>query len=215
MRRALLVSVMAWLVPLSAAAQQGAAAAPRTQGPMIVEPIRDGFMAAPDIKVTEMDRKTFGLVGAYAGWVTGDTFFIGGGGYWLVDTHSNDRDMAYGGLVMQWLVHNGGRLGFGAKGLVGGGEATVADTISVRLPDVRAANGRVTMPAATISERFRFREAFMIAEPEALLSIKLPKGMRLAAGVGYRFTGNEHRGLGGDRLDGATGSLALQIGGGS
>jgi hypothetical protein len=55
----------------------------------------------------------------------------------------------------------------------------------------------------------------MIAEPEALVSIKLPMRMRLAAGVGYRFTGNDHRGIGSDRLNGATGSLALQIGGGS
>ena len=45
-------------------------------------------------------------------------------------------------------------------------------------------------------------------------SVRLTKRMRLAAGVGYRFTGTERRGIGGDRLDGATGSLALQIGGG-
>jgi hypothetical protein len=215
MRRALIVTVIAWGVPLCAAAQPGATGTPRSQGPMIMEPIHSGFLAAPDIKVTEVDRKTSALVGGYAGWVTDDTFFIGGGGYWLANANRNDREMAYGGLVVQWLALKSGRFGLGAKGLVGGGEATLGDTISVRVPEVRAANGRVITPATTISERVRFREGCMIAEPEALLSVRLTKRMRLAAGVGYRFTGTERRGTGGDRLNGATGSLALQIGGGS
>jgi hypothetical protein len=215
MRRATLLALMAWLLPLGAAAQPGGAPTPRSQGPMIVEPIHSGFLAAPDVKVTEVDRKTSELVGGYAGWVTDDTFFIGGGGYWLANRNRNDREMAYGGLVVQWLVWKGDRVGFGAKGLVGGGEATLSDTISVRVPEVRT-NGRVTTPATTISERVRFRDGFVLAEPEALLSVKLTKQVRLAVSGGYRFTGSDRRGgIGGDRLDGATGSVALQIGGGS
>ena len=104
MRRAILVSVMAWLAPLSAAAQSRAAATPPTQGPMIVETIHSGFLAAPDVKVTEVDHKTSELVGGYAGWVTDDTFLVGGGGYWLANARGNDREMAYGGLVVQWLA---------------------------------------------------------------------------------------------------------------
>jgi hypothetical protein len=215
MRQAILVSVMAWLVPLSAAAQPGTGATPRPQGPMTIEQIHSGFLAAPDFKITDVDGKTSGLVGGYAGWVTDDTFFIGGGGYWLANTNRNDPEMAYGGLVVQWLALKSGRVGVGVKGLVGGGEATLADTISVRVPEIRGANGRVMTPATTISQRVRFRDGFVIAEPEALLSVRLSKQMRLAAGVGYRFTGSERRGFGGDRLDGTTGSLALQIGGGS
>jgi hypothetical protein len=214
MRRAILVSVIAWLVPLSAAAQPGGVATPRTQGPMIVEPIHSGFLAAPDVKITEVDRRTSELVGGYAGWVTDDTFFIGGGGYWLAN-RNRDREMAYGGLVVQWLTWKSSRVGFGAKGLVGGGEATLGDTINVRVPEVRAANGRVTTPATTISQHVRFRDGFLLAEPEALLTFKLTTRLRLAASAGYRFTGSERRGFGGDRLDGATGSVALQIGGGS
>jgi len=86
MRRAILVSVMACFVPLSAAAQSGAAATPVMQGPMTIEAIHSGFLAAPDVKITEVDRKTSALVGGYAGWVTDDTFFVGGGGYWMVAT---------------------------------------------------------------------------------------------------------------------------------
>lgn len=217
MRRAILVSVMACFVPLSAAAQSGAVA-PRTQGPMTVEPIHSGFLVAPDFKITEVDRKTSGLVGGYAGWVTDDTFFVGLGGYWLANTNRNDPEMAYGGLVVQWLALKSGRVGVGVKGLVGGGEATVSDNITItpRVPEFRTVNGRVVpTPAPALVQSVRLREGFVMAEPEALLSVRLSKQVRLAAGAGYRFTGTDRRSIGGDRLDGATGSLTLQIGGGS
>ena len=214
-RRATFFAVMACLVPLSAAAQPAGSTAPRTQGPMIVEPIHSGFLVAPDVKVTEVDRRTSELIGGYAGWLTDERIFIGGGGYWLANGSRNDREMAYGGLVVHWLVWNTGRIGVGAKGLVGGGEATLADTISVRVPEVRT-NGRVITPATTVSQRVRVRDGFLLAEPEAQLSFKLMKQLRVAVGAGYRFTGSDRRGSSrGDRLDGATGSLALQIGGGS
>jgi len=181
---------------------------------MIVEPIRSGFLAAPDVKVTEIDRKTSELIGGYAGWLSDERFFIGGGGYWLANGNRNDREMAYGGLVVHWLVWNSGRVGVGAKGLVGGGEATLTDTISIRVPEVRT-NGRLVTPASTVSQRVRVRDGFLLAEPEAQLSLKLMKQLRLSIGAGYRFTGSDRRGFGRNRLDGATGSLALQIGGGS
>src|ERR1043166_9045012 len=125
---------MAWFVPLTAAAQpeslpaepqsdvaEQRRATPVMQGPMTIEAIHSGFLAAPDVKVTDFDHKTSPLVGGYAGWVTDDTFFIGGGGYWLADSHRSDREMAYGGLVLQWLARKDSRIGFGAKGLIGGG----------------------------------------------------------------------------------------------
>jgi hypothetical protein len=181
---------------------------------MTIEQIHSGFLMAPDVKVTEVDGKASALVGGYAGWLSQERFFIGGGGYWLAD--GNDREMAYGGLVLHWLVWNNGRFRVNARGLVGGGEATLSDTISVRVPEVRT-NGRVITPATTVSQRVRIRDAFAVAEPEAQLSFKLVKALRVAVGAGYRFTGSDRRGGGfrGDRLDGATGSVSLQIGGGS
>ena len=208
-----LVALIACLVPLSAAAQPAGTTTPRTQGPMIIEPISSGWLAAPDVKVTEVDRKTSELVGGYAGWLSEQRFFIGGAGYWLAN--GNDREMAYGGVVAQCLVWNNSRFGVSAKGLLGGGQASVTDTISVRVPEVRA-NGRVITPASTVSQRVRLHDAFVVAEPEAQLSFKLRNQLRVAVGAGYRFTGSDRRGgLGGNRLDGATGSVSLQIGGGS
>lgn len=214
-RRATLVALLACLVPLRAAAQPAGSTTPRTPGPMLVEPIHSGFLVAPDVKITEVDRKTSELVGGYAGWLSDERFFIGGGGYWLANGNRNDREMAYGGLVVHCLVWNGGRFGVGAKGLFGGGEATLSDTINVRVPEVRT-NGRVVTPSAIVAQRVRIRDTFLLAEPEAQLSIKLMKQLRIALGAGYRFTGSDRRSsFRGDRLDGATGSVALQIGGGS
>jgi len=105
---------------------------------MIIERIHSGFLVAPDVKVTEVDKKTSELVGGYAGWVTDDTFFIGGGGYWLAN-QSHDREMAYGGLVVQWLAHTSNRFGYSAKGLVGAGRATLSSPLPQIL--VRATHG--------------------------------------------------------------------------
>jgi hypothetical protein len=52
-----------------------------------------------------------------------------------------------------------------------------------------------------------------VFEPEANVLIRLTRGMRLAAGVGYRLIAAEY---GEDsRLRGVVGSVGLQFGGGS
>src|SRR5260370_18078784 len=83
-RAAALAAAMA---PLTAAAQQTGDAVeqqtPQNRGPMIVERVHSGFLVAPDAKVTRVDRKTSELAGAYAGWLTDQTFFIGGGAYFI------------------------------------------------------------------------------------------------------------------------------------
>ncbi len=201
-RRLVLFLVIA-LVPLRVAAQT----TPSAPGPMIFEPVRSGWLAAPDFKITEVDHRTSELVGGYAGRITDDTFFIGGGGYWMAN-QSRDREMAYGGLVVQWLARTNARLGFSVKGLVGGGAATLSGLTLLRDNDDRDdRRGRIT----TI--RGRHNQAFFVAEPEADVLVRLTRHMRLTVGAGYRFTTSER---GGDsRLRGAAGTLGLQIGGGS
>src|SRR5580765_7177053 len=121
MMRASAAAFILFLLPIAASAQTppAASAAPADQGPMIVERIHSGFLAAPDFKVTEVDKETSGLVGGYAGWVSDETIFVGGGGYWMVND-SHDREMGYGGLIVQWLMHSDHRVGLSAKGLIGG-----------------------------------------------------------------------------------------------
>jgi hypothetical protein len=218
-RHAVAAGAMVLLLPLAAAAQSGGAA-PVGQGPMTVEKVHGGFLVAPDFKITEVDRKTSGLAGGYAGWVTDGQFFIGGGGYWLAN-QSSDRKMAYGGLVVQWLARTDERFGFSAKALVGGGQATLSSTVSEILaqPDLRGMMfGRLDLdelrhqPVGS-SMPIRFREDFFVAEPEVHLLVRLTEHVRLTGGAGYRFIGAEGRDN--NRLSGAVGSVGLQVGGGS
>jgi hypothetical protein len=210
MKTNLLVFALVVLAPLTAAAQ----------GPMIVEQIHSGFLVAPDVKVTEVDRTTSELVGGNAGWVVDESIFIGGGGYWLAN-RTHDREMGYGGLVVQWLSRSNNRIGFGAKTLIGGGRATLTDTVTelVRVnPPIPIVNGRPDssrLPAPTfrtVTTQVRTRNDFFVAEPEADVRLRLTKHARLTAGVGYRFTGTDHRDD--SRLRGAVGSVGIQLGGG-
>jgi len=216
------------LFATAAAAQTpGPAPAPINQGPMVVERMHNGFVFAPDVKLTEVDKKASALAGGYAGWLTDDTIFFGGGGYWLAN-QASDRKMAYGGFVAQWFTRSDRTLGFGVKGLVGGGQATLGSTLTeifgfppptTRLPDLlndprlsRIVGDLHPLPiggTTTLTTRFRQREAFFIAEPEIDVVVKLSKELRLTGGVGYRFIDAEARND--NRLRGASGSIALQF----
>lgn len=204
------------VMPSLASAQ--ANTAPVTQGPMTVERLHNGFLIAPDVKLTEVDHTTSGLIGGSAGWVTDETFFIGGGGYWLAN-QSSTRKMAYGGLVVQWLARTDERVGFSVKGLLGAGGATTAETVTEVLyppnfpfgPDGHMLTGDPLMhpTLTTTTASVRVRQGFFVAEPEANLTVRLTKGVRLAGGVGYRAVSRDHRN--GTQLSGATGSLGLQF----
>jgi hypothetical protein len=207
-----------FLLPLAASAQSGGGT-PFSQGPMTVERVHSGFLVAPDFKVTGVDRKTSELAGAYAGWLSDDQFFIGAGGYWLAN-QTSDRKMAYGGLVVQWLARTNERVGFSAKGLFGGGRATLTSTASqiLALPDRRDTPlGRIDPGdlnrGLVTNTLFRVREDFVVAEPEVGVLVRLARHVRLTAGAGYRFVGAEDRDN--NRLRGAVGSIGLQVGGGS
>jgi hypothetical protein len=220
MMRAAIASIALGLIPLTAAAQSsGGTAAPQSQGPMIVERVHSGFMIAPDFKVTEVDKKTSELAGGYAGWLTDGTFFIGGGGYWLAN-QASDRKMAYGGLVLQWLAMKDRRIGLSAKGFVGGGRATLGGTITplARMPEITNAPVRGFDRAdldrntrASLNTRIRYRQDFFLVEPEVDVIVRLTSSLRLTGGIGYRLTSSDGRDD--DRLRGAAGSIALQIGG--
>ena len=204
-----------WLVPLVAAAQSGGGTAvPLSQGPMTVERMHSGFLVAPDFKFTEVDHRSSALAGGYAGWVSDDTFFIGAGGYWLA-SQSRDREMAYGGLVVQWFAHTRDRIGFSAKGLVGGGQARLSSSV-IRIQDLRyfdRVHVEQVFPGQGGFSNVRVREGFFVAEPEVDVRVRLTSHLRLTGGIGYRFIAAEGRDD--NRLRGAAGSVALQIGGGS
>ena len=210
MIRALITTLALCLLPIAAAAQTGGAAvadltaSQASQGPMIVERVHNGFLVAPDFKFTQVDKKSSGLAGGYAGFVIDDHFFIGAGAYALA-TNTRDRDMAYGGLILQWFGRGNEQFGFSARTLIGGGTSESPSTVQV------LDRGKLT------NQSVRFRQDFVVAEPGVDGLIRLTKHLRLAVGAGYRFTGRVRDRFfdGGPRpnLDGAVGSVGLQIGG--
>jgi hypothetical protein len=112
MQRALFILAAAAIaLPAVASAQ------PAISGPMTIERMHSGPLAAADAKVTEIDHRTSEVIGGQAGWVVDDTVFIGGARYWLANG-SRNRRMAYGGFVVQWLARSDERFGYGLKGLV-------------------------------------------------------------------------------------------------
>lgn len=214
----LLLTLTLALAPLSAAAQDSAATAqpsqpaPNPQGPMIFEAVHSGWLVAPEAKITQFDGETSELLGGSGGWITDDTFFVGGAGYWLVNP-SRDREMWYGGLVVQFLARTNSRFGYTAKGLIGGGEATLSQTVFPVEPGNGPGGRDSRRSIRTFPGRLLVRQAFFVAEPEADLLIRLTRHMRITAGAGYRLTVAD---FGDDsRLRGAVGTLGLQIGGGS
>jgi hypothetical protein len=72
-----------------------------------------------------------------------------------------------------------------------------------------------------VRDRFRIDKSFLVAAPEVDALVRFSKHLRLAVGASYRFTGSARRRngffdrRGGPGLDGASGSIGLQIGGGS
>jgi hypothetical protein len=219
------------LLPLAASAQTSSdddvQPPPTQQGPMIVERVHSGFLIAPEVKATRFDKQVKPLVGGSAGWVADETFFIGGGGYWMPERGRSDRELAYGGVVLQLFLMNGDRFGLSAKGLFGGGRATLPDTVTeIVVPVLTPPVGRNTPPVAlpvplpqprTITTTIRSRQDFVVAEPEVNARIAFTRSVRLALGAGYRFAGNDwrrgfDRGPNG-RVSGATASIGLQIGG--
>jgi hypothetical protein len=173
---------------------------------MLVERVKSGFLIAPDFKVTDYDRKASPLAGAYGGWLTDRTCLGGAGGYWLAD-RSRNRNLGYGGLVLGWFMGADRAVGFGAKGLIGGGRATLTSDVTILQPQLRG------QPRVPVTTTVRFRDDFFVAEPEADVLVHLSEHFKLTGGVGYRFINGARRAD--ERIRGVTGSVALQIGGGS
>src|SRR5439155_465877 len=119
-----------------------------SSGPLVVERIHNGFVVAPDYKVTALDDRTAQLAGAYAGRTIDDRLLVGGAAYWLVNGPDRSK-LTYGGLLIGWSMRNTGRIRFGARGLAGIGTATLMTEIRTRIPD-GAQSLRGFQPAPTI-----------------------------------------------------------------
>jgi hypothetical protein len=216
----LLVILAALAVPASAGAQEVAssidesvAQQPQTQGPMTLERVHSGWAITPDYRVTDFDRTTGQLFGAYGGWVYDNTILFGAGAYWTTNG-SHNRDLQYGGAVVEWLEGADRPVGFAVRGLVGWGTSELPGTITRVVqpaPRFDRDGRRIVSPGTPTTVQVVFHDDFFVFEPQASALIRLTRLMRVNVGVGYRLTDGA-QGLD-DRLRGVSASIGLQIGG--
>lgn len=233
-RRLIIAGTFLFGIAPAAAAQDPSPAAPAgqspvadqiAQGPLTVERIPSGWVVSPDVTITQFNRQVGTLAGVYGGWLAERTWLVGAGGYWLAN-RASDFKLAYGGLVLQYVARSDRRVGFGVKGLVGGGEATVGATFkdvygtpvepqpAIRFGSDRRWSGghRPLPPVLTPDTRLVFDELVFLAEPQAQLFWNVTNTVRLSVGAGYRFAsgGREVN----DRIRGPVGSIGVEFGGG-
>ena len=143
--------------------------------------------------------------------------------------------MAYGGGLVEWFANPGGRVDFSVRSLFGFGRATLASTVetpsSTHCTGTRAVcplrwtagHGRHWGRWSPRGHRawsddfewpssftFRYREDFLIADPQLSVHLNVTDWLRIGGGAGYRFVGRA--GSDGDRLRGFTASIGLQLG---
>jgi hypothetical protein len=213
------IAGFALLVIAHASAARAQDGAPSPSGPLVIERIHDTFVVAPEYKVTSIDHETGQLAGLSAGRVMDEKLLVGGAVYWLAN-NSRDFKLTYGGLVVGWSASAGSRLRFGARGLAGVGSATLGSNITLlsgasgvgvpgRRDDlVRFGRRGPSVPGGAI--RVLARDDFAVVEPQGDLLLRITDRIGIGVSAGYRFTGFEDALR--DRLDGATGSVAVQLG---
>ena len=190
-----------------------------TNGPLVLERIHDGWVLAPDFKITDLNDRTGQLAGAYGGRLIDNTLLLGGAGY-LLTNDARDFKLAYGGVLVGWQSREFGRIRFGGRGLAGGGSATLGFDVSqpiagrdirfgVRDPRVQS---RTPLPGKRIvpAPRFIARDDFFVVEPQADISARITKNVGLSCGVSYRQTAGTD--FLGDRVNGPAANLAVQFG---
>ena len=205
-------------------AQAVAMAQVQAQGPMLVERVHNGFVFAPDFQIGKVAGRSARFAGAYGGWVFDNRLLIGAAGYGLTNG-SRTRGMAYGGALVEWLERRHDWLGFGLRGLVGFGQATLASNVSGLTYPFDADGPYASMGAFAPYDQFGrgyppvvgpgtgqvvFRRDFFIFEPQVDLSMKLAPRLHLNWGVGYRTIAGA--GSFNSQLRGVSGSVGLEFG---
>jgi hypothetical protein len=124
------------------------------------------------------------------------------------------RDISYFGGIVGWQVPLGNAVRFGARGLVGGGWATLLGSYDFEVPGHPwgprpspagwGHDGEMTHGWAY------FGEEFFIFEPQVDVSIRCADWINLTTGVSYRVVAGA--GDFDDRLRGVAGSIAIQFG---
>jgi hypothetical protein len=209
-RSGITISLLAMLVLVPRAHAQDT-----TASTLVVERIHNGFVIAPDFKLTELDEEVGQLAGVYAGRVIDDRLLVGAAAYWLANG-SDAFKLAYGGVLVGWSSPSTRCIRFGGRGLAGVGTATRGTDIEGRFPRgfdrspaIRFGARTPAAPPARPTIRVRVADDFLVFEPQATFAIAVMRHIAIDAGVGYRAVALTDALR--DRLDGPTASVALQL----
>jgi PEGA domain len=168
----------------------------------------DGFVWAPDFKITELNHRTTGFAGFYGGVVFAGQVMIGGGAYFQLDDyyHHDSEQMVYGGLVAEYRLFHDKPVGLTLHGLAGGGTANIGY--------YNNGGGRIYAdphhggydPYYGYPYGYAY-EGFFVGLPEAQVVARFGRDVRLVGGIGYRWTSADFH-----DLNGVSGTIAVQIG---
>ncbi len=181
--------------------------------PLVLEPMENGIVLAPEVKVTKINGQVGTLAGGSAGWVNDTHFLIGGAAYWLTDRKGDSRNLGYGGLLVGWFFDSGRPVSVSARTLVGFGRISETATLAIpycALPEEYLCF-KARVPDALVQPRVRFRRDFLLAEPEIDVVARLSRLVSLTAGAGYRLAPDYQRADVRLNPRGATGAFAVQF----
>jgi hypothetical protein len=222
MRNAIVAVACLAVLPASAAAagsdQQGTKPADPRPG-VVVEKVENGFVGGPDVKYTQINGQDGVLVGGFGGMLTDKTLFIGGAAYWLANGNW-DRELAYGGMLVQWHFFSRKAVNVNVGGLVGGGVGTVRYQWAggdgwhpnpYPMPHHNHGDTDYYPPGSgPAAGSGVYESGFFVAEPQINVVWQAANWISLSAGVGYRAVagaGDLNR-----ELQGVTGSIAVRFG---
>jgi len=195
-------------LPASFAAPEFGSQPPvRQPGPIQQVSVRrvseDGPVFGTDVKITELNNRTTGLLGFYGGMVFAGKVMIGGGAYFQLDDYYSEQ-LAYGGLVAEYRLFHDHPVGVTLHGLAGFGATNVG--FFPHGKHDRYDYGYYGGCSYWSGYGCPY-DGFFVGEPEVQVAARLNGGVRLFGGVGYRFTSSDVY-----KLDGITGSFGVQFG---
>jgi hypothetical protein len=206
-------------------AQKSVQAAPG-KGGVVVEQVENGPVFGAEFKYARVNHEDEFLLGGYAGVVFDNTLLIGGAGYWQVDSGHYGYDdyyygyddyydyhgvNGYGGLLLEWYALRTSGVALSARGLIGGGVATVGWPVYADVHEPAGRHGSAYPPAGGYYA-YGYDQGYFIFEPQLNLTVRIAPGVAMVGGVGYRVIGAANGFE--DQIQGLTGTFAIRFGGG-
>jgi hypothetical protein len=196
---------------------QGPGQPPPGRGTVVVEQVENGPLFGVEFKFADLNGRDAYLLGGYAGAIFDGKLFIGGAGYWQVNSPGDDywgyhNLNGYGGLMLEWYALRSPVVSVSARGLIGGGVANIGwEDYYVpdrpRGPQPRHGGGYPPQGGYYYST---FDQGYFVFEPQVNLSVRIVPGLAVVGGAGYRVVGWANGWE--DQLQGFTATVAIRFG---